>query len=114
MRLSLARHRGVGDVGRSVVHGGPRPVLARTPAGVLALQRMVGNRAVASMLENDDELFYSQLIAQALGVGQAGGAAAAGAAGAASAGAAGAHIDAGPDPDLIDFDLEHKRKRSAR
>jgi hypothetical protein len=142
MRMSHARHRGVGDAGRSVENGGSRPVLGRmpaaaawrTPAGVLALQRTIGNRAVTWMLED------AQLVSQTLGLGQAtsteagataagaasagaaaaaatqaagaasAGAAAAGAGGAASGGAAGA----GPDPDLLEFDLKSTRRRSPR
>ncbi len=81
--------------------------------GVLALQRTIGNRAVAWMLENG-ELVESRLLSQSLEAEQAAGAAAAGAGGAASARTAGAQIEAGPDPDLIEFDLRSPRRRSPR
>lgn len=91
MGMSLARHPGVGDAGRSVAHGGSRPVLAR-------------------MLED------AQLITMTTGLGQAAGAASAGAAaaGAAGGGAAAGAAGAGPDPGLLEFDLKGTRRRSPR
>ena len=129
MRLSLARHRGVDDAGRSVEHAGSRAVLARTPVGVLALQRAIGNRAVRSMLDSEELILPAAGPASAGAAGAAGaaaagaagaasagaaGAAAGGAAGAASAGAAGAQIGAFADPDLVEFELRSPRRLAPR